>query len=63
MSTEELRAILEYIPGKTRTWSMTDSEIKRELETATGDRRDALQAEVRERRELRKPRRRGQDGR
>jgi hypothetical protein len=55
MITEQLRAMLEYVPGMTRAWSMTDSEIARELETATGDRRDALQAEVRDRREIRGP--------
>jgi hypothetical protein len=53
--TEQMRAMLEYVPGASRTWSMTDSEIARELQTATGERRDALQAEITERRELRRP--------
>jgi hypothetical protein len=45
----ELRAVLEYVPGHTRAYGMTDSELQRELQNATGERRDALEAEIAER--------------
>jgi hypothetical protein len=49
----ELRAVLEYVPGQTRAYSMTDSELQRELQNAMGERRDALEAEVAERARIR----------
>lgn len=49
----KIRPLIEYVPGKTKPCDMTDGEINRELPTATGTRRDDLQAEVEDRKIVR----------
>lgn len=53
MTATDLRALLEYVPGKTKVGDMTDGEIRRELKDATGERLDALNAEVADRERIR----------
>lgn len=53
MTATDLRALLEYVPGKTKVSDMTDGEIRRELKDATGERLDALNAEVADRERIR----------
>jgi hypothetical protein len=47
------RALFEHVTGKTSPDIMTDGEIMRELATATGERREQLEAEQVERERLR----------
>jgi hypothetical protein len=49
------RALFEYVRGETAPEDMTDGEIRRELAEATGGRRDALRAEVLDRKSARTP--------
>lgn len=53
MIATDFRAKFEHVPGKTKPDIMTDGEIRQELKDATGERRDALNAEVADRKRIR----------